>query len=156
MTWRWEIPAYLAWILGLTALSWVDLRTHRLPRRMIALTAAASLPLLAVGSFLEDEPRRLAGAALGALAYFAVMAVLYAVSRDGLGYGDVRLAPLLGAFLGYIGWRATAVGIIAGFGLGALAGLIGLLTRRLQWRSALPFGPFLCAGAIVGILAAGA
>lgn len=151
--WRWELPAFWIWVVGLVALAWIDAHTHRLPRRLIALTAVVAVPLLAAAAMVEDEPRRLWWAALGAAAYLAVMLVLYVVGRGSLGPGDVRLAPLLGAFLGYTGMYSVVAGILIGFGLAAVSGVIGLATKRVGWRSAIAFGPYLCAAAVLAIVA---
>jgi leader peptidase (prepilin peptidase)/N-methyltransferase len=73
--------------------------------------------------------------------------------------GDVKLAPALGLYLGYLGWEAVLVGILAGFVLGALAAIVILVrdvvARRPvggALRRALPFGPFLLLGTLVGLL----
>jgi leader peptidase (prepilin peptidase)/N-methyltransferase len=72
--------------------------------------------------------------------------------------GDVKLAPALGLYLGYLGWGAVLIGVVAGFVLGALAAL-GLLARDAlarkpvsgALRRSLPFGPFLLLGTLVGL-----
>mgnify|MGYP006193708693 FL=1 len=80
------------------------------------------------------------------------------IGPSGLGMGDVKLAPALGLYLGYLGWNAVLVGIIAGFVLGALAALVVLVRDAAArkplagaLRTALPFGPFLLAGTLVGL-----
>jgi leader peptidase (prepilin peptidase)/N-methyltransferase len=86
------------------------------------------------------------------------MLVLALIGPSGLGMGDVKLAPALGLYLGYLGWSALVVGVAAGFVLGALAAL-GLLAREAfarrplagALRKALPFGPFLLLGTLVGL-----
>jgi len=150
--WRWEVVGYWVWIAGLVALSWIDARTQRLPRRLIWLTAAVGAPWLVIGALVHHQPERLFWAVGTAATFAVVMAGLYALSRGGLGFGDVRLAPLLGLFLGYLSWRTAAVGLFLGFGLGALGGILGVATRRLRLRSHIAFGPYLCAGSVVAIL----
>jgi leader peptidase (prepilin peptidase)/N-methyltransferase len=70
-----------------------------------------------------------------------------------MGGGDVKLAGVLGLFLGWLGWPELGVGAIGGFLLGGLFGVILLLTGRARRGTAVPFGPWLLAGAWLGILA---
>ena len=72
---------------------------------------------------------------------------------NGMGMGDVKLSGVLGLFLGYLGFGPLAVGVFAAFLLGGLAGILILLTRRGTRRTAIPFGPWMLAGAWLGILA---
>jgi leader peptidase (prepilin peptidase)/N-methyltransferase len=67
--------------------------------------------------------------------------------------GDVKLAGVLGLFLGYLGFAPLIVGVFAAFLLGGLVGVGMLLTRRGTRRTAIPFGPWMLAGAWLGILA---
>jgi leader peptidase (prepilin peptidase)/N-methyltransferase len=68
--------------------------------------------------------------------------------------GDVKLAPTLGLALGWRSWGTVAVGV-AGFLLGGLAGLGGMLALGLSRKSRLPFGPWLVVGALLGVLVGG-
>lgn len=151
----------MALVPAWTALAWIaapivrtDLARHRIPD---ALTIAA----VGAGAMLLLVP--LEGAAYGrawlaALAVTAAMLALALIGPSGLGMGDVKLAPTLGLYLGYLGWNAVLVGVLAGFVLGALAAL-AVLVRDVAarkplggaLRSALPFGPFLLLGALVGL-----
>jgi leader peptidase (prepilin peptidase) / N-methyltransferase len=72
-----------------------------------------------------------------------------------LGLGDVKLAPTLGLALGWLSWGTVAVGVFAGFLLGGLAGVAAILVLGLTRKSLLPFGPWLVAGALLGVLAGG-
>ena len=83
--------------------------------------------------------------------YFAV-AFAYPA---GMGFGDVKLAGVLGAVLGYLSWSALAVGAFAGFVLGAIGGIAIMAIGRGGRKTAVPFGPFMIAGALVAIFAAG-
>jgi leader peptidase (prepilin peptidase)/N-methyltransferase len=95
---------------------------------------------------------------LAALAVTAGLLALALITPSGLGKGDVKLAPALGLYLGYLGWGAVLIGVVAGFVLGALAAL-GLLARDAlarkplsgALRQSLPFGPFLLLGTLVGL-----
>jgi leader peptidase (prepilin peptidase) / N-methyltransferase len=77
--------------------------------------------------------------------------VLWFVYPPGLGYGDVRLAGVLGIALGYLGWGELLVGVYAGFLLGGIIGALLRATRLVRQRH-VPFGPFMVLGALVGIV----
>ena len=82
---------------------------------------------------------------------FAIMGLIYVVSRGGMGDGDVRIAPLLGAYLGFLNPGLVPVGLFFGFFLGAVVGVVMMLVGKAGRRTALPFGPFLALGTIVAI-----
>jgi leader peptidase (prepilin peptidase) / N-methyltransferase len=69
-----------------------------------------------------------------------------------LGYGDVRLAALLGLALGWLGWAALLLALFAGLLLAAAGGGVLALSGRLQADHQLPFGPFLLGGAVLAVL----
>ncbi len=147
----WRTPAYCALMAGLVGLSWVDLRTRRLPRQIIYGTAGVALPLLVVAAFVEHAPRRLWMMALGAAITLAIMTLVYVASRGGMGEGDVRLAPLLGAALGFLNPGLAVVGLLYGFITGAVVGLAMLGLRKGDRKTAIPFGPFLALGTLLAI-----
>jgi leader peptidase (prepilin peptidase)/N-methyltransferase len=69
-----------------------------------------------------------------------------------MGFGDVKLAPSLGALLAWVSWGALAVGAFAGFLLGGVFGIGVILLGKGGRKSKVPFGPFMLAGALLGIL----
>jgi leader peptidase (prepilin peptidase)/N-methyltransferase len=69
-----------------------------------------------------------------------------------MGFGDVKLALGIGAVLGWYGWGTLLLGTFAGFLLGALYGGTLVVARRAGRRTTIPFGPFLIAGAYLGLL----
>jgi leader peptidase (prepilin peptidase)/N-methyltransferase len=71
----------------------------------------------------------------------------------GMGFGDVKLSGLLGAVLGYLSWGTLLVGAFAGFLLGSLVGVAVMAFWGGSRKTALPFGPFMIAGTLVGIFA---
>ena len=76
---------------------------------------------------------------------------LHLISPRGLGMGDVRLAFVLGLYLGWLGWAAVVLGALAGFVVQAVIALGLLATRRIRLRDELPFGPAMLAGAALVI-----
>ncbi|MBK5332988.1 MAG: prepilin peptidase [Ilumatobacteraceae bacterium] len=147
----WALPAFCVLGAGLIGLSWIDLRTKRLPRQIIYVTAAVGIPLLCLAALIRHEPRRMWMMLLGAGIALAFMGLVYVLSRGGMGDGDVRLSPLLGAFLGWLNPGFVAVGLFLGFLAGAVVGVAMLATGRAGRKTAVPFGPFLALGTIVAV-----
>ncbi|MER8044834.1 prepilin peptidase [Streptomyces sp. NPDC094032] len=148
-------PELVVWLLVApfgTLLAWVDVRVHRLPDRL-TLPLAGALPLLLAGAaLLPYAAGSWAHALLGALVLGGGYLLLFLVHPDGMGFGDVKLAVPLGAALGWYGWGVLFAGAFAGFLLGSLYGLGLVLARRAGRGSAIPFGPFMLGGALLGLL----
>jgi leader peptidase (prepilin peptidase)/N-methyltransferase len=117
---------------------------------VIAPSYAIVIALICVASILAADRHRLVGSALGWLAMGGFYFVLWFVYPRGLGYGDVRLAGLLGLALGYIGWSAVLTGMYAGFLLGGVGGGVLALLRVVN-RKRFAFGPFMLLGSLVGL-----
>ncbi|CAM5228950.1 A24 family peptidase [Streptomyces tanashiensis] len=143
----WLIAAPFAVLLGS-----VDARVHRLPD-VLTLPLAAAVPLLLGGAeLLPYDAGSWIHALLGGLVLGGAYLVLHAISPSQLGLGDVKLAVPLGAALGWYGWGVLFAGAFAGFLLGAVYGLGLVLLRRAGRSSAIPFGPFMLAGGLLGLL----
>jgi leader peptidase (prepilin peptidase) / N-methyltransferase len=142
----------LAW-LGAAAvvLTGVDLACHRLPDRVTYPAFAACAALLLLDAAVTGSAAALLRAGLGALVSLALAAAARLASPAGLGLGDVKLLGLLGLVLGWAGWGVLVAGVFLGFLLGALGSLLLLATRRAGWRTAVPFGPPLLAGAYLAL-----
>jgi leader peptidase (prepilin peptidase)/N-methyltransferase len=130
----------------------IDLDVRRLPNRIVLPSyPVGALLLVAAGG---DRPALLRGLAAMAV-LFAGYFALASVRPGGLGFGDVKLAGLLGLYLGWLGWAQVWLGTLTGFLLGGLAGAALLAARRASRGSALPFGPAMLAGALFAVFAAG-
>jgi leader peptidase (prepilin peptidase)/N-methyltransferase len=147
----WALPAFCALAGGLIGLSWIDLKTKRLPRSIIYVTAAIGIPLLCVAALVRHEPRRMWMMLLGAGIALGFMGIVYVASRGGMGDGDVRLSPLLGAYLGWLNPGIVAVGLFLGFFAGAVVGVAMMAAGRAGRKTAVPFGPFLALGTLVAV-----
>jgi leader peptidase (prepilin peptidase) / N-methyltransferase len=147
----WELVAFWVLSAALLALTAIDLTIGRLPREITYVALAMGAPLLIVAGLVAHEPRRLLTMALGALVALAFMAVLYVVSRGGMGDGDVRLSPLLGAYLGWLGLWYVPVGLFIGFLYGAAFGMAAIVAGKAGRKTAVPFGPFLAAGTLTAV-----
>ena len=147
----WELPAFLFLAVVGVLLAVVDLRHRLLPNRVVLPALAVGVALLLLPAALAPAWPALLRAVEAAAVLFAVFLVLAMVSPGGLGMGDVKLAGLLGLFLGWLGWGPVAVGVVAGFLIQAVVALALLVTRRIGLRGELPFGPALLLGAAVAI-----
>ncbi len=112
---------------------------------------AITYPGLAAGLLLAIPQERLVAsllAAVGAGAFFLLVAV---ISRGGMGGGDIKLAAMMGAFLG---WPAIAVALLLAFTIGAAAGVLLMATRKRSRKDPIPFGPSLAVGGMIALFAA--
>lgn len=148
----WELPAYL--YLGAigVALGAIDLDTRRLPDRIVLPSYGVAAALLGLASVLEHDGAAALRAVAGAAALYAFYYVLAVIRPGGMGFGDVKLSGVVGMYLGWLGWGALVVGGFAGFVIGGLTGIALILVGRAGRKSAIPYGPYMLAGALVGVL----
>ncbi|PAZ15944.1 prepilin peptidase [Streptomyces sp. SA15] len=148
-------PEVAVWLLLAPVgvlLAVIDFRVQRLPDVLTLPLAAAALVLLGLVTLVPEHTGHWPSAALGALALGGGYFVLFLINPGGMGFGDVKLALGMGAVLGWYGWATVMVGTLAGFLLGALYGGALVVARRAGRKTAIPFGPFLIAGAFIGVL----
>ena len=151
--WSWELPAYLYLAAIAIALAMIDLGVKRLPDAIVQPSYLVAVVLLVPAALLSGD---LAAIARGAIAAATVFLLYLLISRFGpMGWGDIKLAPLLGFYLGWLGWSAVAVGVFAGFLLGGVGGTALMAARLASLKSRVPFGPFMLAGALLAVFAAG-
>ena len=143
---NWVLPAYLVLAGALMALSVIDLKLFLLPNRIVFPLAGASVVLLGLGALAEDELGWYGRALLAGVASFVVFAALHIISPRSMGFGDVKLAFVLGLYLGYLGWGEVVLGLFLGFLYGALIGVGLIITKLRSRKDHVPFGPFLAAG----------
>jgi leader peptidase (prepilin peptidase)/N-methyltransferase len=132
----------------------VDLAVHRLPDRVTYPAAAVCVAAFLVDAVVLGSWGALARALAAGAAAFAVATAVRVLAPDGFGFGDVKLLGLLGLVLGWFGWGVLMAGVFLGLLTGAMVSLGLLATRRVGWRTAIPFGPPLLVGAVL-VLALG-
>jgi len=146
------LAAYAVFGLSLVAMSAVDLERQIIPNRLVYGTLVVMVPLFVVAAAVDDRWGLLARAAIaGAVAFVAFLAVHLAVPR-GMGFGDVRLAGVIGFATGWLGLGHAFVGFFTAFVLGAVVGIGAMAVSGAGRKTRIPFGPFLAAGAVVTVL----
>jgi leader peptidase (prepilin peptidase)/N-methyltransferase len=144
--------AYLYFAAVSVVLALIDLDVRRLPNVIVLPSYVVTLVLLTLACLLGADWWALLRSALAGVALFTFYAILRVIRPDGMGGGDVKLAGLIGIQLGWLGWGSVIVGAFAAFVLGGIFGIALMLARRAGRRTAIPFGPWMLAGAWVGII----
>lgn len=139
------------------ALSFVDLHTHLLPTKVIWPTLGGTVVLAAVAALADGDPRAFVRAAIAGVVVLGLFHALWWVYPAGMGYGDVRLSSIVGFVLGYLGWAELLIGVYGAFLVFAVLGVLRAAARRdrSELRTPLPFGPFLLAGVLAGVVLGG-
>jgi leader peptidase (prepilin peptidase)/N-methyltransferase len=149
----WELPAFLIFLSSLLALSCIDLELLVLPKKIIYPTLIlVTLFLVAASAATHEWDRLLIGAIYGA-GWFVVFFLMNFASPRVLGFGDVRLAPLLGLALGWLGWRYVVLGFFSANVIGAVIGISLIAMKRMKRDQPVPYGVFLAAGTTLAIFA---
>jgi len=147
----WLLPAFLVFLWTMILLTVTDVDTKLIPNRILGPSTGIGIGLLLVGYVLDRTSGSLVDAAIGAAAYFGVMFLLALAVKGGLGFGDVKLAFLIGFFTGYLGLGHVAVAGIGSFLIGGTVSALLLITRTRSRRDAIPFGPFMTIAATATI-----
>lgn len=156
--WATGLDWSLLWLVPLVpigvALSVVDWHTRLLPRIVVIPATLAAILLVVVVGLATGERDAVVRALVSMVLARSLFWVLWSIRSAGMGFGDVRLAAPIGLVLGWVGWGALAVGVWVSFILFAVPALVVIVARRdtsLLKRS-FPFGPFMLAGAVVGLV----
>ncbi|MFG2518224.1 prepilin peptidase [Streptomyces sp. NPDC048527] len=150
--WSEVLPAVLVFTAGLLALAACDAEQFLLPRRLIYPTLGLTAACLLAAAAATGQWHRLGVTATCGVGGFAVFFALHWVRPAWLGFGDVRLAGLLGTGLGWLGPWYLVFALLAGSAAGLLVGVALMVAGRATRQTRLPFGLFLAAGAIAAIL----
>lgn len=149
------LPAYLYFAAIGVALALIDIDVKRLPDAIVLPSYVVLAVLLAAASLRSGDWWALGRAGIGAASLFAFYFLLAFVYPAGMGFGDVKLAFVLGGVLAYLSWDAFGVGAFGGFLLGSVGGIVLMAARRGTRKSTIPFGPYMIAAAVLAIFVAG-
>jgi leader peptidase (prepilin peptidase)/N-methyltransferase len=147
-----ELPAYLYLGAVGVALALIDLDTKRLPDVLTLPSYVVGIVLLGIASAVDGTWGSLGRGLLGMGALFAFYFLLAFIYPAGMGFGDVKLAGVLGLYLAYQSWGVLIVGGFLGFLLGAVVGGGLMIAQRAGRKSKIPFGPFMLAGTLIALV----
>lgn len=149
--WSAILPAFLLFGAAAAAVSVSDLRSRRIPNRVVAVTWIGGAVLLAAAACADGAIWPLARAGIASVALAAFYLALGLAVRGGMGMGDVKWAAVVGLYLGWLGWSAVFVGTLAAFFAAALFVVGRLVARRAG--GVVPMAPFMSLGVLVAVLA---
>ncbi len=144
----------------LVTVSVIDLQLQRIPDRITFPTLAVAVPLIAVVSAQHDITDSVQAALIGGAAYFGFLFVTHLIYPAGMGFGDVKLALVMGLYLGWLGWtpdypvlgpiRLVLYALMLGCVVGVVFGIgVRVVTKE---RGAFPFGPALAIACFTMVL----
>ena len=138
---------------GLVVLAFIDLEHLLLPKKIVYATLTVVAVVFVAGAATGTQWHRLLVAAISAVVPWALFFVINFVSPRAMGFGDVRLALLIGFGLGWLGAGYAFLGFIVASVLGLVVGVTMIALGKAGRRTPIPFGTFLAAGAVVAVLA---
>ena len=156
----WVLAPLLLLTACLVTVSVIDLQVQRIPDRITFPTFALSVVAIVAVSVHLDATDTIPAAFIGAAAYFFFLFVTHMIYPAGMGFGDVKLAAVMGLYLGWLGWtellpvagplRLVFYALMLGCVLGVVFGLaVQIATRK---RGAFPFGPALALACYIVVL----
>jgi leader peptidase (prepilin peptidase)/N-methyltransferase len=146
-------PAYL-WLVAITViLTLTDLDTKLIPNRITLRAVIVGVPLLAVGLVLDGNAEQILDATIGALGYGLYLLVIALIVPSGFGFGDVKLAPILGWYIGAQNLSFVIVAVISTHLLSGAVSILLLVTRVKSRKDHIPFGPYMVVGCYVALFA---
>ena len=152
------LVGYLFLATVLVTVSAIDIACFRLPDRIVLPSLAISLVIVVVESLRASHPRQILFALTGLGIYFGILLVFHLISPAGMGFGDVKLAAVMGLWLGWLaaGYATVFVLVLWALGIGAVAasvlGITLIAIQGINRRTPIPFGPYLAFGTLVVVL----
>ena len=150
---NWALPADLFFLASVFALALIDFEHLVLPRTIIYTALVGVSAFLLLAAAIYGEWHRFLLAVICAASWFALFFVINLLSPRSLGFGDVRLAPLLGLVLGWLGIRYVLLGFFLSNLIGALIGIGLIATKRIDRNHPVPYGVFLAMGSTLTLFA---
>jgi leader peptidase (prepilin peptidase) / N-methyltransferase len=148
------LPAWLYFTAMAVALTVIDLDCYRLPNAIVLPSYPVLAVLLVVGAAWQRDYSVVIRAIIGCLALFGGYFAISAIYPEGMGFGDVKLAGLIGGMLACLSYSALLIGAFGAFVLGGIAGIAVILSAKGNRKTALPFGPFMLSAAILALFVA--
>ena len=146
------LSPFLAFLALAVAVSFTDLSHRLVPRLLLYGGLAVIVPLFVIVSAVEHTWSDLFWAAVCGAVAFALFFVIWFLVPRGMGFGDVRLAGVIGLTVGYLGVVHAYLAFLVGFVVGLLFGVVLMVGSSAGRKTRIPFAPALCIGAAVAIL----
>ncbi|HEX2057764.1 MAG TPA: prepilin peptidase [Actinomycetota bacterium] len=153
--WSVETVVYAAFCWVLVVLTVVDLDTKLLPNRIVYPAFVVGWAGLVAAAIVDGVTDRLLDAAIGAGIFGGTFFLIALVAPRGMGFGDVKLAFVLGTFLGYVRLGLVPLAMFLAFLIGAVTGVVVMLATGGNRKMQIPFGPFLAFGTVIALFAGG-
>jgi leader peptidase (prepilin peptidase)/N-methyltransferase len=150
---NWALPAFLTLLAGLLALACIDLELMLLPKKIVYPLTGLVGALLLMAAVATGQWHDLLVGVFCALAWFILFFVLNYASPRLMGFGDVRLALVLGLALGWLGWRYVLLGFFAANLIGAVIGVALIAAKKMTRKQQIPYGVFLALGTALAVFA---
>lgn len=162
--WHPATPAVLFLAAALVTLAAVDLRVYRIPDRINFPSMAIGFATIVAAALLDGAPETIAGAVIGGVLYASMLFVAHVISPRGMGWGDVKLAWLMGFYLGWFGHETGSVGerllgpfraVLLAAAVGSVLGVLsggGYALARRSTKVVFPYGPSLAAGCLIAVV----
>lgn len=140
---------------ALVMVSMTDLSYRLVPRWVIYGSGALIAPLLVAAAAVDHQWHHLPGAALSGGVAFAVFFAIWWFMPRGMGFGDVRLAGIIGVTTGYLSVLHAYLAFLSGFLLGLFFGVVMMMVLASGRKTRIPFAPALAAGAVLAVFYGG-
>jgi leader peptidase (prepilin peptidase)/N-methyltransferase len=149
-----QLPAYLYLAAVGVTLAMIDFDVRRLPDSIVLPSYVVSVLLLMPAGAVSGEGWVAARALIGMGALWTMYFAIAMAYPTGVGFGDVKLAGLLGLYLGYLGWGALLIGGFGAFVIGGASGVALIAIGRATRATSIPFGPSMIAAAVLALFVA--
>ncbi len=145
------LAPYCVFFALLVVISITDLSHRLVPRRLIYGALALIVPLLVAASAVDHTWHSLDGALIGGLVAFGLFFAVWWFIPRGMGFGDVRLAGVIGLTTGWLSLLHAYVAFLAGFLVGMVFGLILMAVSSVGRKTRIPFAPSLSVGGVIAV-----
>jgi leader peptidase (prepilin peptidase)/N-methyltransferase len=149
--WNWLLPAHLVFVAMTTVLVVTDLDAKLLPNRVLYPGTVVVFALLAAGALAEDMLTSFRNGVLAGVVYFGLLFVIGALNPRGMGFGDVKMAFVVGLVLGFWDWRVLAQALILTGLIGGVPALFLLAFKKVGKDYEIPYGPAMILGAWIAL-----